>query len=527
MSSKFDVVVAGGGHNGLVAACYLAKAGMKVCVVEKNDRVGGGVETREATLPGFKHDICSVSHLILQLNPLIRNDELGLCSKYGLRYANPEKISLTWFDDGTTLEFYSDIERTCQSIAKFSEKDADAYRRFNAKVFETLDMMIMGMFNPPPGFGAQAMMLDQSPVGQDLLRIQSISAWDFVNEWFENPKVKIALTRWASNAMVNPFDNGTGFSFYTALPLMHKYGVGLPMGGAGSLTKALEQCLLDLGGTIRTNAPVKQIKLDGQKAVGVILDSGEEILGSKAVIANLNIKQVFPHMVPGATLPEGFNTRVSNIKSSNIQPLKIHLALNEAPKYTFGSAADGFFYVARSTADPEEFEKAFRELERGNPIRYFASYTSADEVDNTRAPAGKRVLSLYAFMPYKLKGGAQRWDEIGQATVDALIDDMRQLTTNMGPENILGMYYTTPLDIERNNNAMVNADILHIGTYAWQLSGNRPLPGWSQYKMPLGQLYLSSCSTHPGGGVNGASGRNVARILMEEHNMDFDKMVGA
>jgi phytoene dehydrogenase-like protein len=137
MSEKYDIVIAGGGHNALVLGCYLAKAGVKVCVVERNEKVGGGVMTREYTLPGFKHDTHSVAHTIIQGNPLIQRDELGLKSKYGLRYVNPDKMTAAIFEDGTILEFYSDLERTCQSIAKFSQRDAEAYRRLIIKSWKT------------------------------------------------------------------------------------------------------------------------------------------------------------------------------------------------------------------------------------------------------------------------------------------------------------------------------------------------------------------------------------------------------
>jgi phytoene dehydrogenase-like protein len=243
MSEKYDIVIAGGGHNALVLGCYLAKAGVKVCVVERNEKVGGGVMTREYTLPGFKHDTHSVAHTIIQGNPLIQRDELGLKSKYGLRYVNPDKMTAAIFEDGTILEFYSDLERTCQSIAKFSQRDAEAYRRFNNQVMENLDMLVMGMFSVPPSAGAQAAMLDQSAEGRELLRTQSISSWDLIEEWFEHPKIKIALARYASEAMTNPFDNGTGFGFYIILPFHVSIRHGRPRGrflGVGrSIAKVL------------------------------------------------------------------------------------------------------------------------------------------------------------------------------------------------------------------------------------------------------------------------------------------------
>src|SRR5690554_5135483 len=191
MSETYDILIAGGGYNALVLGCYLAKAGLSVCILERNEKIGGGVMTREYTLPGYLHDTHSVAHTLIQGNPLLVNDELGLKSKYGLKYINPDKMTAAFFDDGSVLEFYSDLDRTCESIAKFSQKDAVAYRAFNEQVFKTLDMLVMGMFSVPPNAGVQAAMLDQSVEGRELMRTQAISSWDLIEEWFEHPKVKI------------------------------------------------------------------------------------------------------------------------------------------------------------------------------------------------------------------------------------------------------------------------------------------------------------------------------------------------
>ncbi|GLU37310.1 NAD(P)/FAD-dependent oxidoreductase [Pseudomonas sp. NBRC 100443] len=526
MTEKYEVVVVGGGHNGLIAACYLAKAGVNVCVVEQSDRIGGGAMTRELIAPGFLNDICSVAHTMLQANPLLRNDELELQSRYGLKYVNPEKMTAAIFEDGRVLEFYTDMERTCQSIAQFSQHDADAYRRFNQQVFQMLDMLVMGMYNIPPSAGMQAAMLDQSPQGQEMMRAQSISSWALIDEWFEDERVKIGLTRYASEAMTNPFDNGTGFGFYIILPFMHKFGSGIPVGGSGALTQALARCLEDHGGTIKLNSRVKEFIHNGEEVRGIVLDSGEEILASKAVVSTLNAKQVFPQMLPGAQLPEGFERRVQNNKFSSIQPFVVHLALHEEPQYKIGSQVDEFFWIEKSHSHLEDFAQAFRDMEYGKPRRDFAAYVGQHKVDKTRVPEGKSMMHIYAFAPYNLKGGAQRWDEIGKEVADGFVADMRELTTNMGDDNIIGMAYKTPLDIERHNPAMLNADILHIGAYNWQLGGNRPVPGWGQYKTPLAKFYMAGASTHPGGGITGGSGRNVAQVLFEDLGLDFDRLIG-
>src|SRR3546814_568669 len=168
MNDSYEVVIAGGGHNSLIVGCYLAKAGVKTLIVERKDKAGGSVATRELTGPGFKQDVCSVSHALIQGNPLMRNDELELLSKYGLKYNHPERISALLFDDGTVLEFWSDLDRTCASMEKISPKDAENYRRFVDTVDKTLDMLVMGMFSVPPDPGMQAMMMNQTPEGQEL-----------------------------------------------------------------------------------------------------------------------------------------------------------------------------------------------------------------------------------------------------------------------------------------------------------------------------------------------------------------------
>lgn len=245
------------------------------------------------------------------------------------------------------------------------------------------------------------------------------------------------------------------------------------------------------------------------------------------MISTLHAKQVFPDMVPGCELPEGFEQRIRTLKHSSFQPFNMHVALREAPRYKVGPAVDDFFWVERSHSDPEEFARAFRDLEYGIPRRDFIAYVTQDTYDKTRAPEGSRVLNMYAFCPYNLKEGAQRWDDIGKEVAHSFLDDLRKLTTNMDDDNILGFSWMTPLDIERHNNAMIGADILHFGSYSWQIAGNRPAPGYAQYKSPVEGLYMAGASTHPGGGVTAASGRNVARVLLEEYNYDFDKLVQA
>lgn len=526
MASTYDIVVAGGGHNGLIAACYLAKAGLKVCVVEKNDTVGGGARTSELTVPGFKHDSCSLAHILLQANPLIRNDELKLQSQFGLRYVQPEMMTACLFDDGDVIEFHKDIDKTCAGIAKFSEHDAEAYRRFDAKVGAILELVLMGLYSTPPTFGMQAAMLDQSPEGRFLMRTQAMSAWDVVDEWFESDKLKIALSRYAAESCLSPFMPGSGILVFLKMPYLHRFGLGIAIGGSGALSDTLATFLQQHGGEIRTGSGVSEFTSSGNTITGLKLENGEEITASRAVISNLNVKQVFPHMVPGVTLPDGFAQSIEVLKHSSLQPFTMHLALNEAPAYKASADLNGFSWIQRCRSTPEAYARCWNETELGYPQRDLVSYSQSTTVDPSRAPPGKQALYFYGFAPYHLaEGGPEAWEALGRQYAADYLDDLRDLTTNMSDENILGSFYMTPVDIERNNNAMIGGDIIHLAMATWQSGGNRPVAGYGQYRSPLEKLYMCGASTHPGGGVNGASGRSVARIVMEDLGLDFDEIV--
>ena len=184
MAIGYDVVVAGGGHNSLTAAAYLAAAGLKVMVLERNPWLGGGVVTREVTVPGFKHDLHSSTHNFLEANPLIRNDELGLQAKYGLRYIKPEITVASVFDDGSSLSICHDLDRTCQSMSKFSGRDADAYRAYVEKFRKLLPMFVSGLFSPPVPFGSFMSILEQSREGRDLIGVMNKSAYDIIDHIF-------------------------------------------------------------------------------------------------------------------------------------------------------------------------------------------------------------------------------------------------------------------------------------------------------------------------------------------------------
>ncbi len=520
---KHDVVVVGGGHNGLIVAAYLAKAGLDVCVVERQDKVGGGVVTREVTLPGFKQDTISTQHGSIQANPLIHQDELGLKSKYGLKYIRPDIQMVFIFSDDSSLIIHQDIDKTCESIRQFSKQDAESYSKFCAYSTKIAKAGQVAYFSPPPPFGRMVSFLDSSEAGQEYYRVIMSSAIDIAEEWFESDQMKAAMTRWVCENLYGPRDKGSA-NYINSFPFFHGRGMQIPEGGSGALAEALEACIKDNGGTIKVSTSVKAVKVEAGEVKGVILDTGEEIMADKAVVSNLHVKQLFLDMIKPEDLPEGFPEKVRRIKQGNVSPLLQLFALNEAPKYKAGgdvNLACNIIIVPTT----EELLRAFDDCSFGIPFASSPAVVCNTLYDPTRAPEGKHTLYVYHLEPYDLKdGGAARWDEVKEEIADRVLETLRQHTTNMTSDNILARWTSSPLDFNRYNPAYIKGDYNHFPLSVTQSYGNRPLPGWGQFRMPVKKLYICGPSAHPGGGVWGG-GRATVQVIMEDLNIDFKKVI--
>ncbi|MFC1905328.1 phytoene desaturase family protein [Chloroflexota bacterium] len=537
MSKQHDVVVIGGGHNALTLAGYLGKAGLDVCVVEFSDKVGGSTITRELVSPGFKHDWASHFHESIRGNPVIENDELGLQSKYGLKYLAPTGPIVTLvFPDNKALSIYSDMGKTCESIAQFSRRDAEAFPKYCEAGARLLRAAKIAIFSPPPSFGTFLSFLDSSDEGRDYLRVMLASPMDIAEEWFESEEIRLLLCLLAHPSDQSPLMKCGGLFGY-AMSRLHSVGHALreedkaigsfgaiAEGGSGALADALAACIKDYGGTIITSAEVKSIKVENGEAKGVILANGEVIEAKKAVVSGVNVKQLFLDMLKSDELPAGFQDKVRRLTHAFFGSMKLLLALNESPKYKAGGDADNSYYLYIAPY-MEEYLEIYENFRRGIPCTKMLHVSCFTLVDPTRAPDDKHSLQAFQFQPYNLpNGGAARWDEIKEEVGKGLLETIRSRTTNMQDENIIGTRVVSPADFVRANPAMINCDVNHIHMSLSQLYGNRPLPGWSHYKTPLKKLYMTAASTHPGGGVSGASGRIAAQVVMEDLGINFKKV---
>ncbi len=346
---------------------------------------------------------------------------------------------------------------------------------------------------------------------------------EIVAEWFESDQMMAVIPRWMSENMLRPEERGTGLYVF-GFPGSHSLGAGLPEGGAGALSEALLSCIKDNGGTVKVSSLVKHVKVVANEAKGVILDTGAEIMASKAIVSNLHVKQLFLDMLKPDDLPDGFPEKVKRIKQGNLSLLHQVIALNEAPKYKAGENADlaCSLYIVPPM---EDLIKAWDDCYHGVPFTFSPYVVTPTIHDPSRAPEGKHTLYCCHMEPYDLKdGGAAKWDEIKEEIADGVLETLRRHTTNMGSENILGRWIGSPLDYYRYNPSWIKGDFMHFPLYPTQSYGNRPLPGWGDFRTPVKKLYICGSSAHPGGGVWGA-GRATAQVMMEDLNIDFRQAI--
>ena len=522
----YDIIMVGAGNNGLIVAGYLAKAGLNTLVLEARDFVGGGVVTREGTAPGFKHDLGATAAGWLDMNPIIANDELGMVKRSKIKFLPPPEVQeVQIFPDDRALAVYTDIDKTCASIEQFSPKDADSFRKLYDKALPLLQTVLKGSNMPPPSFGNYLNMMSSSSVGIELMRTTLMSGLDFINEWFENDYMKIMMTRWAATGRISPYEGGTANGVLFVAPWTVGYGMKLMEGGAGKFTEALAEAITAYGGTIRTEAPVKQILIEGNRARGVMLESGETITAKRAVVASVNVKSLFPGMAPDAELPEGFEDWVKRLRPQRVQYYTVHLATNEAPNYKAGGDANRSLqtHIASSMNHKDYLDGLFN-LYQGGYRTKSAGIVTPTLFDPTRAPEGKHVVWINNQEPFYVKGGPEHWDDIKEEVTAGILKTVEDRSTNMGPDNIIASLALTPLDYSRWNPAWIEGDPSHLGGYTYQTMSNRPVPGWGAYKMPVEGLYMCGPSTHPGTGFN-AGARAPVNTILKDCGIEFNEVI--
>ena len=522
--SNYDIVVMGAGHNGLTAAAYMAKAGKKVLVLERKPHFGGGVSTRELITPGYWHDENSNVHIMIQGNQMIREDELGLIGRFGLDYIYPELPHVSIWDDGTVMRSWKDLDRTCQEIAQYSPRDADAYRRFVGISRGVLPMFMGGLYAPPFPMGAFVAMMDQSDEGRFLLAVMQRSALDVVNQYFESDRLKIHIVRLVTENLQMPDELGTGMGALLMPGIIHTYGVSMPKGGSGELSKALVRAIEHMGGEVRCNAEVKRVIVSSGRATGLELTDGETIMAKDGVIGAIH-----PHVLRRfvSETPEPVLQRAERVTPSTFSINLLHMALKERAKLRWSDGEGGVMTELLQTHTMRDMLLDYDHLRRGTvpPRRLIAGGDNTSN-DPSRAPAGGGVFYGVTFAPYDLhEGGPAAWDRMKEEIAQESLAQYRLFYSNLDEDNIIGALVRSPLDHERDSPAsFVKGDIHGCAPFMYQSVGHRPTPDLGHFRVPgIESLYLVGPFMHPGGGVFGA-GRATAIQMMDDMGIDYDKV---
>lgn len=522
MPETYDIVSIGSGHNGLVAAAYMAAAGKKVLVLERNPWFGGGVVTAELTGPGYLHDRFSTGHIFIQGNPLIKNDELKLLSRFGLKYIYPDVPFLCVFEDGATIALHRDRKKTYDEIARFSRKDADTFLRFAETAMRYLPMMSASLYTPPIPIGSMFAMLDQSAEGRELFAYMQKSPYDIIVENFEHEKVRMFFTRMVGENLTGPEEKGTGVGIFVFLGFMEQYGIGVAVGGSGSLTAALIRCIEAHGGKVVNSTAVDQVVVKNGRATGVTAN-GAEYAAKDGVIGAIH-----PHllriMVPG--IKEDVARAAERVEVSANSCFTVHAALQEPLRFKAGPHVNQAYFTELMPASMTILRQYFDALRYGRmPKTSLLGLVSPSTFDATRCPPGKATLHVWDYVPYSHPdGGPHHWDQAKDSFAQTMLSRMRPYIENITPENIIEYVSDSPLDIERASPSFQKGDVHGAAPYLYQSGAHRPTPDLGRNTVPgVDRLYLVGPFQHPGGGVFGA-GRATAMKMCEDLKIDFDKI---
>ncbi|RJL34112.1 phytoene desaturase family protein [Bailinhaonella thermotolerans] len=509
---EFDGLVVGGGHNGLTCAAYLAKAGLKVAVVERNAVAGGGCSTEELTLPGFRHNTHSNYHF-LEEGPVPADLELA---RHGLRYVYPEVQHATLFRDGTAITVHRDAERTADSIARFSPADARTWLEMYAEYGERArDLMTSFLYSPPLTPAELAPRL-RGELGRDLLSYAPLTIHEAVERAFGHERVQVMFKAFLH---IMSLENVPGTGGFLPRLLSRAARLGLPVGGAVSVARALESVIAENGGTVITGRAVERVLVDDGRATGVLLDNGERIAARRFVASAVDAPQTV--RLAG---PENFGAdlaaKVEAYAWARHSLVTLHLALGEPPRYSaaeYDPDVDRAFLVVLGADDSGEMERGFDAIHRGElPERLAGNGATPTLFDPSYAPPGKHVSFWWPWAPYDLGGDPANWDAMGEEIGRRMLAEWAEFAPNLRQDGtVLGSRLFSPLDIERHCVNMVRGSH-HVGAYEpSQLGANRPVPELGRYATPVTGLFLCGASSHPGGSVSAAPGYNAAGVIAE------------
>jgi phytoene desaturase len=513
--ANVDIIVIGAGHNALVCAGYLAQAGHKVLVLERRHLVGGAVVTEEI-VPGFRFDLGGSAHILIHHTPIIQDLKL---TDYGLEYIDLDPLFFAPFPDGSHLLIWKDVDQTCESIAAVCPEDADAYRRFIDTWTPLAKASVESFLHPPTLFNLGRYLIWGSGLGprnwerlSDILR----GYGQVLRQSFKSPKVQ-AVIGWMAAQSGPPPGEPLSAPFALWHPMYHVSGMKRPRGGSGMLTQALAKMIKAHGGEIRTSTPVARILVEGGQAVGV------ETVGGERVTAGVIVSGAHLHttlqLLNGAQLSAQARNLLMASRTGNGFGMVVRYAVTELPNYTALPTGNGAGPQHRALQficpDLAYLEHAYGDYLSGRPSQRPALIAMTfSAADPTLAPPGKHTLFVWGqYYPYQL-ASRQSWDEIGRREADRMLATLAEYAPNV-QQVVIDQLVETPLYLERELG-LHRGNVMHLEMSIDQMFLLRPALTMSGYRGPVKGLYLTGASTHPGGGIMGAAGRNAARVVLRD-----------
>jgi beta-carotene ketolase (CrtO type) len=520
MPENYDAIVIGAGHNGLTCACYLARAGLTVLVLEQYHTVGGMTITEEITLPGFHSDLHAFGYQFGNLSPAPA--ELGLAN-FGFELLYPDPNFSQAFPDGGLVSMYRDLEKTVASISRYSRKDGETWRRMFQDFLAVKEDIAAWMNSLPPSLAEETSRLAATPRGLEQYRfgLQSMRSW--CDESFEAEETKLFLGSFACHANVSPDDAGGGYLAWLFDTLIQDMGNNVVKGGMGHLSLALARCLESLGGRIRTNATVGRIIVRNHKAVAVQLRDGEEIPVTRVVASGVDPHQLIVNFLGEDAVGPDIVGKIRRFEWGDAA-FVIYLALDGLPEYQAGPEALRSAYVHPAQPTLSYLAQVYTDCRSGilpaAPMLLLCNDASADP---GRAPAGKFVMKIVANnVPYRIGGDAtgkitaRTWEEAKEPYADHLIDLISADYIPNLKGLILKRVVHSPVDMERRIPSAVRGTVTHGAFLPYQAGALRPIPELGHYRTPVDNVYLCASGSHPGGGVTMAPGRNAARVILAD-----------
>jgi phytoene dehydrogenase-like protein len=520
MDNKFDVIIIGAGPNGLAIGAYLSKAGQKVLLIEKRLEEGGGLMTEQVTAPEFYHNTHALYMMMVDMAPVYKDLELE--TKWDVQHVFPELQATLPLLDGRSLCIYNDVDRTCESIAQFSKKDADSYRDMHAK-YDEMMQEILGpqTYVPMEAAPLMAAKMEAVELGRELSEIGEKSPQEIVCDLYENDTVRTLMLYMGTHWGLDYAQSGVSYMVPIYLNRMVNYRI--TCGGSHRVSNALYKSIFEHKGQIRQSATIKRIIIENGEAKGVELENGRQYFAEKAVVSTIDPHQTFLNYVGRDNLEEDFVGMVENYMWEKWSLCNLHAALNEIPHF---KAADknpdvdkSLFYILgfEGMKDLTDYYDAITAGEM--PDQFGLTCTFPSVHDGYQAPAGKATAYISQMAPYDLKdGGKEKWlnRDYRLARAEEMIKLVSKYTTNTDKDKIIATYMTTPTDIENKYASMVRGGYKHGAYHPLQMGFLRPNQDCSQYRTPVKNLYVGGASVAPGGMIIWGPGYNCANAIAED-----------